>query len=165
MNTAWMSRSPTRPGFDNKKEAKKQVKKIVIYGAAVFDVVKLIESVNRATPTWEMLGFLDDTPGLKGQYISGYRVFGGRELIPEFVSQADTYFFSNVNGTRPNCQHVVNLLISHHCKIPTLVHPAIDLNYVRIGSGCIVPEGAFSALMLPSAIMSPCGMASPSAMM
>jgi sugar O-acyltransferase (sialic acid O-acetyltransferase NeuD family) len=117
------------------------MKRILIYGAAVFDVIKLIEAINRIKPAWEILGFLDDTPELKGQFINGYPVLGGRKLIPDFVNQTDTYFFSNVNGTRSGCQHVVNLLISYNCKIPSLVHPTIDLNYVKLGSGCIIPEG------------------------
>ena len=117
------------------------MKRILIYGAAVFDVVKLIEAINRMNSAWEILGFLDDTPSLKGKLINGYPVLGGRELIPEFVNQAGTYFFNNVNGTRPDCRHVVDLLISYNCKIPSLVHPTIDLNYVKLGSGCIIPEG------------------------
>ena len=36
---------------------------------------------------------------------------------------------------------IAGLLEEHHCKIPNLVHPAIDLNYVTIGKGCILPEG------------------------
>jgi hypothetical protein len=38
------------------------MKKIVIYGAAYFDVVKLIDAINRVSPAWTLLGFLDDTP-------------------------------------------------------------------------------------------------------
>jgi sugar O-acyltransferase (sialic acid O-acetyltransferase NeuD family) len=117
------------------------MKQLLIYGAAFFDVVKLVDAINRVNPTWNILGFLDDTPELKGRSINGYPVLGGRKLIPEFVNQTETYFFNNVNGTRSSCQKVVNLLISHHCKIPGLIHPAIDLNYVQVGSGCIIQEG------------------------
>ena len=62
-------------------------------------------------------------------------------MIPEFAGQKETYFFNNVNGTRADCQQVVNLLLSHNCKMPSLIHPAIDLSHVKIGLGCFIPEG------------------------
>jgi sugar O-acyltransferase (sialic acid O-acetyltransferase NeuD family) len=117
------------------------MKKLLIYGSAFFDVVKVVDAINRVNHTWTILGFLDDTPGYKGRLINGFPILGGRELIPEFVTQAETYFFNNVNGTRADCQQVINMLLSHNCKIPSLIHPAVDLNYVKVGSGCFIPEG------------------------
>jgi sugar O-acyltransferase (sialic acid O-acetyltransferase NeuD family) len=117
------------------------MKKILIYGSSFFDVIKLIEAINRVSKTWSVLGFLDDTPGAKGKVIHGYPVLGGRKLIPEYVRQKDVYFFNNVNGTRAGNRHILELLDTYGCKIASLVHPGIDLAYVQIGSGCIVPEG------------------------
>jgi sugar O-acyltransferase (sialic acid O-acetyltransferase NeuD family) len=117
------------------------MKKLLIYGAGFFDVVKLIEAINRSKPAWTILGFLDDTPELKGRSLNGYPVLGGRELLPEYVKQAETYFFNNVNGTRSGCRQIAELLASYQCRVPSLVHPAIDLSYVKVGSGCIIPEG------------------------
>ncbi|HTY12728.1 MAG TPA: DapH/DapD/GlmU-related protein [Candidatus Omnitrophota bacterium] len=117
------------------------MKKILIYGSGFFDVVKLIEAINRASATWEILGFLDDTPGLKGKKLNGYPVLGGRELLAEHCKHGEVHIFNNVNGTREGCRGVASLLRSCRCPVPTLVHPAVDLNYVRLGDGCIVPEG------------------------
>jgi sugar O-acyltransferase (sialic acid O-acetyltransferase NeuD family) len=119
------------------------MKKLVIYGSTFFDVVKLVDAINRVNRTWTILGFLDDRPGYKGQMINGYPTLGGRELIPKLVSRTETYFFNNVNGTRANCQQVINLLLSHNCQIPSLIHPSVDLSYVKVGSGCFIPEGCF----------------------
>lgn len=117
------------------------MKKILIYGAGFFDVMKLVEAINRCRPTWTILGFLDDTPELKGRSIHGYSVIGGRDLIPEYANRKSVYVFNNVNGSRAGAQHVADLLKSHDCRIPNLIHPSIDLNYVQIGIGCIIPEG------------------------
>lgn len=117
------------------------MKKILIYGSSFFDVIKLIEAINRATPTWAVLGFLDDTPALKGKALHGYPILGGRDLIPRYASRKDVYCFNNVNGSRAACQQIVKLLGSHGCKFATLTHPGVDLNYVQVGSGCIIPEG------------------------
>jgi sugar O-acyltransferase (sialic acid O-acetyltransferase NeuD family) len=117
------------------------MKKILIYGSSFFDVIKLIEAINRVSPTWTVLGFLDDTPGIKGKSIHGYPVLGGRELVMEYADRQETYFFNNVNGTRAACQKILELLMSAHCKFATLAHPGVDLNYVKVGAGCIIPEG------------------------
>jgi len=117
------------------------MKKLLIYGSTFSDAVKLVDAINRVNNTWKILGFLDDRLEYKGQMINGYPILGGRELIPEFARQGETYFFNNVNGTRADCRQVVNLLLSHNCKMPSLIHPAIDLNYVKVGSGCFIPEG------------------------
>jgi sugar O-acyltransferase (sialic acid O-acetyltransferase NeuD family) len=36
---------------------------------------------------------------------------------------------------------VADILDSYGCKIASLIHPSIDMNYVQIGRGCIIPEG------------------------
>jgi sugar O-acyltransferase (sialic acid O-acetyltransferase NeuD family) len=117
------------------------MKKIVIYGAAYFDVVKLIDAINRASPTWILLGFLDDTPDFKGRTLHGIPVLGGRELVPDFARREEVYVFNNVNGSRAGHRHVADLLSAHQCRTPSLIHPGVDLNYVTVGDGCIIPEG------------------------
>lgn len=117
------------------------MKQILIYGAGFFDVMKLLEAINRSRPTWTILGFLDDTPELQGRSIHGYPVLGGRDLLPEYADRQDVYVFNNVNGSRAGARHVADLLKSYDCRIPNLIHPSIDLNYVQLGFGCIIPEG------------------------
>jgi sugar O-acyltransferase (sialic acid O-acetyltransferase NeuD family) len=117
------------------------MKKIVIYGSSFFDVVKLIEAINRASPTWTILGFLDDSPAAQGRSIHGIPVLGGREAVPDYASREDVCFFNNVNGSRAGHQQIADLLSAHQCKTPSLVHPGVDLNYVTLGVGCIIPEG------------------------
>lgn len=117
------------------------MKKLIIYGASYSDVIKLIDAINRSKPAWTILGFLDDTSELKGQVIHGYPVLGGRALLPELIKNKQTFFFNNVNRTRAGCQQVANLLTSFQCKIANLIHPSVDCNYVKMGYGCIIPEG------------------------
>ena len=115
--------------------------KLIIYGAGFFDVVKLIEAINRRQPTWDILGFLDDRPELKGRSLHGVPILGGRERLPEFAERHDVAVFNNVNGSRAGAMHVANLLEAHRCRVPSLVHPSVDQGYVEMGSGCFVPEG------------------------
>lgn len=117
------------------------MQKLIIFGAAYFDLLKLIAAINRIAPTWEVLGFLDDTPELQGRTFWGYPVLGGRELIPDLLQDENIYFFNNVHGHWTRSEKVAKLLDSYGCNIASLIHPVIDLNYVTIGRGCILPDG------------------------
>ncbi|BAU26512.1 sugar O-acyltransferase (sialic acid O-acetyltransferase NeuD family) [Aneurinibacillus soli] len=114
---------------------------LIIFGAAYFDLIKLIDAINKEKPTWEIIGFLDDTKSLQGEVFRGYKVLGGREKISQFVEKKNIFFFNNVCGHWTRSKQVADLLDSYGCQIPNLIHPAIDMNYVEIGRGCLLPEG------------------------
>lgn len=117
------------------------MKKLIIYGASFLDVIKLVDAINRKEPTWEIQGYLDDNKGIHGRSFMGYPVLGGQELLAELSRQEDIFFFVNISSHWSRARHVANLLDSYGCKIATLIHPSIDMNYVQIGRGCIIPEG------------------------
>ena len=117
------------------------LKKIIIYGASYGDIIKLIDAINRAEPSWTVVGFIDDTRELRGKSFMGYEILGGRELIPDLALDEDVYWFNNVNGSRDANEKIAGILDSYHCKLANLVHPSIDMNYVSIGRGCIIPDG------------------------
>ena len=117
------------------------MKKLIIYGASFFDLIKLIDAINRKEETWEIQGFLDDTKELQGRSFRGYKVLGGRALLDEYAGDRNTYFFNNVCGYWKRAEKVAELLVSYGCKFANLIHPAIDMNYVNTGHNIILPEG------------------------
>lgn len=117
------------------------MKKLIIYGASFFDVIKLVDSINRKEPTWEIQGYLDDNKEIQGRIFMDYPVLGGQELLAELSRQEDIFFFVNISSHWSRAKAVANILDSYGCKIATLIHPSVDMNYVQIGRGCIIPEG------------------------
>jgi len=117
------------------------MKNLVIYGKLFLDVIKLIDAINRENPQWNFLGFLDDNKETHGEIVMGYPVLGGREVIPELNEDGNTYFFSCVSSHWSKSEYIAGVLDSYNCKVPNLIHPAVDMNYVKIGRGCIIPEG------------------------
>lgn len=117
------------------------MKKIVIYGTGFLDVIKLIDAINSLEREWEILGFLDGNEKLHGKYLMNYPVLGGKELIPELMQDENVYFFNNRHDELQKFIDRARILESHNCKIPSLIHPSVDLNYVKVGKGCIIPEG------------------------
>lgn len=116
-------------------------KKLYIYGAGFFDVVKLVDAINRQQPTWAIQGFLDDAPERQGTQLHGIPILGGRELLPDLAAEDGAYVCHNINGTRQAAERVADLLRRLGCRVPSLVHPAVDASYVTMGEGCFVPEG------------------------
>jgi sugar O-acyltransferase (sialic acid O-acetyltransferase NeuD family) len=51
--------------------------KILIFGASVGgrEVFNIIQQLNKDTPTWEVLGFVDSDPSLIGKDIDGYPIY------------------------------------------------------------------------------------------
>lgn len=115
--------------------------KLVIYGASYFDLLKLINAINLDKPTWDVIGFLDDTPEKQAESFWDIPVLGGRENLEVLNKSNDVYIFNNVCGHYKRSEKVAGLLDEYHCRIPNLIHPAIDMHYVNIGRGCILPEG------------------------
>ncbi len=117
------------------------MKKLVIFGAAFHDVVKLVEVINRTTPTWDLLGFLDDTPERQDECYRGYAVLGGHGRLDELAREPELHVFNNVHGHWRRAEGVARMLDEAGCRIASLVHPAVDLNHVTLGRGCYFPEG------------------------
>ena len=113
-------------------------KTLVIFGASHATCLGTINGINRAKPTWKVAGFLDDTPELQGNKVWGYPVLGDRSLIPELAKDPKVHFFNNVRGHWSRTLKVAELLDSHGCRIATLVHPSVSLDYVEMGRGCHV---------------------------
>ena len=116
------------------------MKPLIIYGASYFDLIKLIDAINRQHPTWELRGFLDDTPEKAGASYLDIPVLGGRELLPQLVEEG-CHFFNNVCGSWQGNESIAGLLCQHGCNLASLVHPSIDLNYVELGQGVLLTDG------------------------
>lgn len=117
------------------------MKQLIIYGASFQDVIKLIDAINRQTPTWQVLGYLDDNPDIHGSMVMGYPVLGGRELVAKYAIQENTFFFVNISSAWRRLKAVTDALDAQDCKMATLIHPSVDMNYVRIGRGCLLSAG------------------------
>lgn len=113
---------------------------LVIFGSKYRDLVKLIDAINRVQPTWRLRGFIDDRPEFTGNVVFGHPVLGDRSLLPGLLRDGASVFL-NVTGVVVNAQQVAALLDEHAAPVASLVHPAIDLAYARIGRGVILPEG------------------------
>ena len=113
---------------------------LAIFGASQYIVLKLLGAINRASPTWDIVGFLDDNPDLQGTQVQGIPVLGGRERL-RGLADRNVAVFCNVISHWTRTQGAAELISQAGCEIPTLIHPAVDTAYTKIGRGCLVSEG------------------------
>jgi sugar O-acyltransferase (sialic acid O-acetyltransferase NeuD family) len=116
------------------------VRDLVVFGSKYRDLVKLIDAINRSTPTWRLRGFIDDRPEFAGQAIYGYEVLGDRAVMSRLIIEGASVFL-NVTGVVANARHTARMLDESSAPVASLIHPSVDLSYVSIGRGAILPEG------------------------
>lgn len=114
---------------------------LLIYGAGSPNVVKLVAAINRQRPTWNILGFLDDTPGREGESFMGVDILGGRDRLDSLANRK-TSFINNVASTTSARGKVTALLAAHGCELALLVHPAVDQEFTVIGRDVMIAHGA-----------------------
>lgn len=115
------------------------MKKLIIIGASGFgrEVAWLVERINAKTPSWELMGFIDDNPELKGKEINGYLVLGD---CNEVINYCDAYFVCAVGSSkiRKSIISKVNRM-NPEIKFATLIDPSVEMSkLVTIGEGTII---------------------------
>lgn len=119
------------------------MKKLVVYGAPYPDVVKIVYAINARNPQWNLLGFVEDNPIYEGKDVLGYPILGNSSIITDLATDSNVYFFSNHYGHYEDFKARCDFLVDNNCKIASLIHPDIDLSYVKVGIGCLLAEDTY----------------------
>lgn len=117
------------------------MKDIAIYGAGGFgrEVACLINIINRDKPTWNLIGFFDDTPELKGKMVSHYAIcLGGINELNKYDKELSvTIPIGNPNVVKA----IVGKITNPNVDYPNLIHPTFivtDPQSFSIGRGNII---------------------------
>lgn len=117
------------------------MKKLVIYGAQVPDTIKLIDAINETNFEWNILGFIDDRKNRQKTSFMGHHVLGTTEILPELTGEENIHFFVTHFESPRTFKKKVETLKLYNCKFASLIHPSINLKYVKVGEGCQISEG------------------------
>lgn len=117
-------------------------KKIVLIGAGGFgrEVASIIEVLNKITPTYELLGFVDDgSQYYKGMTINGYPWLGKTEWI---LAHKDDVFCNCTIGTPAIKGSIQRALMTQGIKFQTIIAWGGYIGpYTQIGAGCVLYGG------------------------
>ena len=114
------------------------LKNLIIVGASGFgrEVAWLVERINAVTPTWNLLGFIDDNADIQGKEIGGYPVLGTSNCSDKYP---DAYFVCAIGASKVRKTVIEKL---GNVKFATLIDPSVMLSKrVTIGEGTIICAG------------------------
>lgn len=115
------------------------MKDLIIFGASGFgrEVAWAVERLNKAEPTWNLLGFMDDNDEIQNSLINGYKVLGKSSDV---IHYPEAYFVCAVGASRVR-ERIVNKLksINPDIKFGTVIDPTVEMsNLVTVGEGTII---------------------------
>lgn len=112
---------------------------LIIFGASGFgrEVAWLVERINKVSPQWNILGFLDDDDALQNTIVNGYTVIGKSEDINSYP---DAYIVCAVGSSKVRKKIIDNLrCLNPDVKFGTLIDPSVEISdLVTIGEGSII---------------------------
>lgn len=115
---------------------------IAILGAGGFarEVATIIEAINRQVPTWNFLGYIDNTLP-EGTIINGFPVIGDdATILGKDMELALALAFGEPSLKRK----VAGLYADSRFFFPALVHPSVIQGHsdsITFGKGCIICAG------------------------
>lgn len=117
------------------------MKDIAIYGAGGFgrEVACLIHRINEKEPTWNLIGFFDDNPSLKGKMISHYApCLGGIEDLNAYSGEINVTLSI---GSPKVVRRIVEKINNKNVVFPNLIRPGFQISdplTFSIGKGNII---------------------------
>lgn len=115
------------------------MKDLIIFGASGFgrEVAWLVERINKAKPTWNILGFMDDNDEIQKTEINGYKVLGKTDDVKKYSS---AYFLCAVGASKVR-ERIVNKIkaVNPDIKFGTVIDPDAEISdLVTIGEDTII---------------------------
>ena len=117
------------------------MKDLIIVGAGGFgrELAQIIEDINQAEKTWNVLGYIDDNPDALEGYPTDYRIIG---TITEWEPSPAESFVCAIADPDTK-EKVTNLLKSKGAVFASIVHPKATIGkFNRIGEGFIAYPNA-----------------------
>lgn len=97
--------------------------KILLFGAGVGsrEVLRIIQALNKETPTWDVLGFVDGDASKIGKDIDEYPVYG----LDYNVTSKDVYAVCGIMEPKLRRKVVENEIESRGFKLASIIHPSV----------------------------------------
>ena len=113
---------------------------LLIVGAGGFarETLELVAAINRLTPTWRVLGLLDDDPRLRGTQVLGFEVLGPCAALHEHPDALVSACVASPNDPLRRLELVSRLGLPSE-RYANLIHPtAVIPPSASIGPGSVL---------------------------
>ncbi|MBB5189939.1 sugar O-acyltransferase (sialic acid O-acetyltransferase NeuD family) [Silvimonas terrae] len=115
------------------------MKKVLLLGANNPESPRILQRV-REHGAADFAGYIDNDPAKKGQDFYGLPVFGGFDVLPRF-DPAQYTFVNLISGDCVTRHETTQYMLGAGFAMSNLIHPAIDLLMVELGTGIYLREG------------------------
>jgi sugar O-acyltransferase (sialic acid O-acetyltransferase NeuD family) len=122
---------------------RRSLRPLLLIGAGGFarETLELVRAVNRVAPTWNVLGLLDDDPGLVGRRINGVEVIGRAAAVHDHPDALVTACVASPDDPPRRVQLVSRLDLPPE-RYAALVHPtAVVPESATVGAGSVLHAG------------------------
>jgi sugar O-acyltransferase (sialic acid O-acetyltransferase NeuD family) len=116
------------------------VEPLILIGSGGFgrETAEVVRAINTGSSTWNLLGFLDDDPGLHGTEVDGIPVLGSIDDAPSF-RDARFVVCTGHPGNYFSRKRIVQRLGLPAARYATVVHPTAALPTTRVlGPGSVL---------------------------
>jgi len=116
------------------------VRPLLVIGAGGFarETLELVRAINRLTPTWDVVGVLDDDGAVHGRRVGGAEVIGPSEAVREHPDALVTACVASPDDPMRRLSLVARLGLPAE-RYATLVHPAAVVpDSAALGPGTVV---------------------------
>jgi sugar O-acyltransferase (sialic acid O-acetyltransferase NeuD family) len=113
--------------------------RFVILGAKNPEIMRLYESCKEANPSLELVGFLDNDPAKHGREFLGYPIFGGHEALAS-AELNGIGVLNAITGDARVRKATTEQVLQYDVHLINLIHPSVDLRYVKLGAGLYIQE-------------------------
>lgn len=121
------------------------MKDLVIIGSGGFgrEVQELVEEINAASPTWNFLGYIDDS--IEGETIEGDKILGNLEYLCQLEVKPHAVIAIASASVR---ERIAKRCDAAGVPFATIIHPTVKLrgHLCTVGEGTIMCEGAGTAI-------------------
>ena len=116
------------------------MKDIVIIGAGGIgrEVAYFIEEINEISPTWNIIGFIDENIEIHNKELNGYKVLGGINALTELnVKPYVVVAIANCTVKKKIVERLEGKF-----DFATIIYPTVKVSkYIEIGKGSIIYPG------------------------
>jgi len=117
--------------------------KVIFIGAANPESIRMIAAVQRVTPNFEALGFIDNDPAKAGTSFYGLPVLGGSESIPDLLGD-DVRYVNLITGSTKARYETTLDAVAKGAILTNFIHPSVDLTMTGWGAGNYVQESVIT---------------------
>ena len=119
-------------------------KKLILFGASNFgdEIVQFFRDINKANNElqWDIVGFLDDNPEMKGKIRNGVVVLGSKDWLKD-NHKSDYYYVCCIGSPKAKAK-VVQYLKGYNVKFASGIHPSVIISETTtIGEGTVITAG------------------------